>query len=445
MTNIDLNAIEPADTVAISNEILEHRVFARAALRILPLFMFAFLFAFIDRMNIGFAKLQMLDALGFSNTAFGLGAGMFSIGYIVFGVPSNMIQARVGARLWIGLIMVTWGILSAATSLVMTPTQFYIVRFLLGAAEAGLIPGILYYTSTWFPGNWRGRIWSIFYISLASSGLIGGPLSGSILGHMSGFAGIAGWKWLFLVEGFPAILGGLLIFFCLTDRVEDAKWLTNAEKHLAISVLQSEKTHQVHTGLLGVITNPWVLVLCGIYFADLLVLNGLGIWIPTLIHNMGVKNVVSIGWLSALPSVCATITLLVLYRTADHFRERRWHLVILFSTGTIGLVASVLFQHHVALGVASLCLISIGTIPVPAMFWSVPTAMLGGTAVVVGIPFINSVANLSGFFGPVIIGYVEQHTGSPSGAVIILAAALAVGIILILSLPHRYVTNLGHQ
>ncbi len=442
MERIATGALAPEASAA---DILESRIFTRAAFRILPLLMFAFLFAFIDRVNVGFAKLQMLGDLRFSDAVYGFGAGIFFLGYFIFEVPSNMILDRVGARLWIGRIMVTWGIISGLTAFVTTPMQFYIARFLLGVAEAGLIPGIIYYTSNWFPGHWRGRIWGVFYIALASAGLIGGPLSGSILGYMSGAGGIAGWKWLFLLEAIPSVVGGVLIFCLLTDRVQDASWLSAEEKRHALSLLKAEQKDKQHISLSRLFVNPWMLVLCVIYFVVNLAVYGVSLWTPTLIRNMGVHDVVTIGWLSALPSLCAIAMLLILGRSADRFRERRWHLVTLFSIGTVGLILSVIFQHDVAIGVASLCLISMGTITVPSMFWSVPTAMLGGLAAAAGVAFINAVGNLSGFFGPSIIGFVQQRTGSPDNAILFLAAMMVLGIVLILCLPSRYVSNLGSR
>jgi MFS family permease len=424
---------------------IEGRIFRRAALRILPLLMFAFLFAYIDRINVGFAKLQMVEQLHFSNAVYGLGAGIFFLGYFIFEVPSNVILARVGARRWIGRIMLTWGIISGLTALVSTPMQFYVARFALGLAEAGLIPGIIYYTSNWFPGHWRGRIWGVFYLALASAGLVGGPLSGLILGHLSGAAGIAGWKWLFILEAVPSVLGGILVFLLLPDRVEDAAFLGEEEKRLALRLLHAEAASKPASDMRATLLNPWVAVLCGIYFIVNLALYGVGFWLPTLIRNMGVHDVVAIGWLSALPSLCAILTLLVLGRTADRFRERRWHLVTLFTLGAIGLVLSVIYRSEAAIGIPALCLISMGTITVPSMFWSVPTAMLGGMAAAAGIAFINALGNLSGFFGPAIIGFVQQATGNPNDAILFLAAMMVAGIVLILCLPARYVSNLGKR
>ncbi len=424
---------------------IEGRIFRRAALRILPLLMFAFLFAYIDRINVGFAKLQMVEQLHFSNAVYGLGAGIFFLGYFIFEVPSNVILARVGARRWIGRIMLTWGIISGLTALVSTPMQFYVARFALGLAEAGLIPGIIYYTSNWFPGHWRGRIWGVFYLALASAGLVGGPLSGLILGHLSGAAGIAGWKWLFILEAVPSVLGGILVFLLLPDRVEDAAFLGEEEKRLALRLLHAEAASKPASDMRATLLNPWVAVLCGIYFIVNLALYGVGFWLPTLIRNMGVHDVVAIGWLSALPSLCAILTLLVLGRTADRFRERRWHLVTLFTLGATGLVLSVVYRREAAIVITALCLISMGTITVPSMFWSVPTAMLGGMAAAAGIAFINALGNLSGFFGPAIIGFVQQATGNPNDAILFLAAMMVAGIVLILCLPARYVSNLGKR
>lgn len=421
----------------------ERRIFTRAAWRILPVLMFAFLFAYVDRINVGFAQLQMASDLGFSNAMYGFGAGIFFVGYFIFEIPSNLILDKVGARLWIGRIMLTWGIISGLTAFVTMPMQFYLMRFVLGVAEAGLIPGIIYYTSNWFPGHWRGRIWGVFYIALASSGLVGGPMSGAILHFMSGFLGIAGWKWLFIIEAIPSMIGGVLVFLLLPERVSDAKWLTEDDRRLVTELLAKERQGRPHISLARVFVNPWIFLLITIYFLMNLAIYAIQFWTPTLIKSMGEQSTIGVGLLTALPSICAIATLLVIGRTSDHFRERRWHLMALFTIATVGLVLSVVFQHNVALGVAALCLVSMGTLTVPSMFWSVPTAMLAGTAAAAGIAFINSVGNLSGFFGPVIVGWAKDLTSSADNAVLFLAAMMVLCVIMVACIPSRYVKNLG--
>jgi MFS family permease len=430
------------DATAVTDN-RERRIFIRAAWRILPVLMFAFLFAYVDRVNVGFAQLQMAGDLGFSNSMYGFGAGIFFLGYFIFEIPSNLILDKVGARLWIGRIMLTWGIISGLTAFVTTPMQFYLMRFALGVAEAGLIPGIIYYTSNWFPGHWRGRIWGVFYIALASSGLVGGPMSGVILSFMSGLHGVAGWKWLFIIEAIPSVIGGFLVLLVLPDRVAGAKWLTDEDKRLVVDLLARERQDKPHISMVSVFMNPWIILLTTIYFLMNLAIYAIQFWTPTLIKAMGEQSTLTIGLLTALPSLCTIATLLVIGRTADHFRERRWHLITLFLIATTGLVLSVVFQHHVLFGVASLCLVSMGTLTVPSMFWSVPTAMLEGTVAAAGIALINSVGNLSGFFGPFIIGAVKDAMGSADNAILFLAAMMVLNVIMVACLPSRFVKNLG--
>jgi MFS family permease len=421
----------------------EHAIFMQAAWRILPALMFGWLFCFVDRINIGFAQLQMAGDLGFSNAMYGFGASIFFLGYFIFEVPSNLILARVGARLWIGRIMLTWGIISGLTALVHTPWEFYLMRFALGVAEAGMIPGVIYYTSSWFPGHWRGRIWGMFYVSQAVSIIVAGPISGLILVFMSGYLGVAGWKWLFIAEAIPSIVGGVVLFLLLPDQVSKVKWLTDDDKRLVEGMLASERREKPHISLLTVFVHPWIILLVAIYFLSNLSFYATQFWTPLLIKAMGVESPVVIGMLSALPGICTILMLLVIGRTADHFRERRWHLVTLFLIASAGLVLTVVGQHQVALGVAGLCMVTMGVLSVPSMFWSIPTAMLEGTAAAAGIALINALGNLSGFFGPSIMGVVIDFNGSAAYAILVFAATLVVNAGLVCCIPSRFVKNLG--
>lgn len=295
----------PATTVADPVNTLYHKI----TWKLIPFLCFCYLAAYLDRINIGFAKLQMLDQLQFSETAFGLGAGLFFVGYIIFEVPSNLVLERVGAKIWIARIMITWGLLSACTMLVTSTTQFYILRFLLGAAEAGFLPGVLYYLTTWFPTHRRGRIIALFMIGLPLSSVIGGPLSGWIMGHFDHMAGLRGWQWLFLIEAVPSVLLGVLTFWALPNSYQQAKWLSIEEKTLLERELRKDDAdgagskHSFRDGFF----NLKVWMLGGIDFSILLSAYAMGFWMPTFIRNAGVTDTFHIGILTALPSVAALL------------------------------------------------------------------------------------------------------------------------------------------
>lgn len=419
----------------------EERLFRKLAGRILPVLMLAYLAAYIDRINIGFAKLQMAQDLAFSDAVYGFGAGIFFLGYFLFEVPSNLILHRVGARRWITRIMITWGLVSGLTMLVRTPGEFYVMRFLLGVAEAGFIPGVIYHLSNWFPSQRRGRVMSVFYIALALSGFIGGPLSGLIMESMSGVGGLAGWRWTFLIEAIPSVLIGLLVFFTLEEKISDAAWLDQAERAHLTQLIAEDNRGKVRLSLRQLAANKTVAVMSLIFFCDVFAIYGLNFWMPTLIHNMGIQSNLTIGLVSALPSACAIVSMVFFGRSADRHRERRWHLVALFLLGATGMALSIAWQHNVILGVLALCVANMGILAIPPLFWSLPTAILGGAAAAAGIAWINSLANLSGFLGPYIVGYVKQASGSTDAAIYLLAAVLFIGAALVLTIPARMVNK----
>jgi MFS family permease len=419
----------------------ENRLFRKVALHILPVLMLGYLAASVDRVNIGFAKLHMAADLNFSDAVYGFGAGIFFLGYFFFEVPSNVILHRVGARIWIARIMATWGIVSALTMFVSTPLQFYAVRFALGVAEAGFIPGVIYYLSNWFPAERRGRVMGVFYIALALSGFIGGPVSGLILQTLSGVGGMAGWKWLFLIEALPTIVIAVLVYATLDKDVASARWLDESERATLQGMIDAESRGKAHLSLRSMMFNGHVQIMSLIFFCGIFAMYGLGFWMPTLIKNMGVKSDLSIGLMSAVPSVFAIVSMVGFGRSADRMRERRWHLAILYLLGAVGLALSVLWEHDPLLGIVALCIANMGILAIPPLFWSLPTAILGGAAAAAGIAWINSFANLAGFLGPYVVGYVKQSTGTTEAAVWLLAVVLIVGAALILTLPRRMVNR----
>ena len=405
----------------------EAQLFRKISLRILPVLMLAFFFAYVNRVNIGFAKLQMTDDLHFSDAVYGLGAGIFFIGYFLLEIPSNIILHRVGARRWIARIMVTWGLVSCATIFIRTPMQFYVMRFLLGLAEAGFIPGAIYYMSQWFPAARRSRAWSIFYIALASCGLFGGVVSGMILRFMTDVGGLRGWQWLILCEGIPTLLLGVYVFFRMDDSIAGAAWLTDDEKHHLQTVFANENRDKIHTGIGSLVISARMWALVAMYFMFTLGLYAIAFWMPTLVQRMGIHSVLRVSLVSAIPSACAVVCMVAMAYSADRHNERRWHLTASYAMAAIGFVLCVLWQQQPLLGVVALCIANMGVFSISPLFWGLPTAMLTGVAAAAGIAMINSLANLSGFVAPYLIGIVSTLTGRTDIALIAIAAGIAIG------------------
>jgi MFS family permease len=421
----------------------EGRIYTTAAWRIMPLLMAGWLFAYIDRVNISFARVQMGEHLGFSDAVFGLGAGLFFLGYFAFEVPSNLLLYRVGGRRWISRIMITWAIASALTALVRTPAQFYGMRFVLGLAEAGFIPGVVYYLGTWFPAHRLGRIFGIFYLSLAGSGLVGGPLAGLILSTCSGLFGVEGWKWLLILEAIPSLLAGVAILRFLPDGIDNAKWLSPAEKDFARDQLAREAAGKSPLPLAALAANPalWMMIL--IYFLLNFAAYGLSFWLPTLIGDLGVTSPMRVGLLSALPSICAMIGVVLFGLSADRHCERRWHLTAMFLTGATGFFLFQLAGGGVVLAMAGLCLAAICTQAFPSLFWALPNRIWKGVANAAGIATINAVGNLAGLVSPAMIGAMRTRFGQADIAIFSLGAALVLATILVHFLPPRLIDNYG--
>ncbi len=419
----------------------ETRLYRKVMWRLLPFLFLCYLCAYLDRINVSFAKLQMLNDLEFSEAVYGLGAGIFFVGYLLFEIPSNLILLRVGARRWIARIMVTWGALSACMMFVTSPTSFYFLRFLLGVAEAGFIPAILLYLTYWFPASRRSKVTALFLTGIPMSGVIGGPLSGWILEGMAGIHGLAGWQWLFLIEGIPTVLVGVVAFFYLDDRVDDAKWLALAEKQRILANLEADRQgHQLHSIKDGLL-NPKILLMSGIYFCFTMGLYGVSFWLPSLIKATGIDNPLNIGFLTAVPYAAATIAMIVVSRWSDESGERRWHLAIPGIVGAVSLSASVIFAHHPALAITALTIGTMGVMTTISQFWTLPPAILGGAAAAAGIALANSVGSISGVVSPYLIGWMQTHTGTTGGGVYGLAISMVIGSLLVFSIPARLVNS----
>ncbi|ATA18398.1 sugar phosphate permease [Gibbsiella quercinecans] len=411
--------------------------------RLIPFLCLCYLAAYLDRINVGLAKLQMADQLALSEAAFGLGAGLFFVGYILFEVPSNLVLQRVGARLWIARIMISWGLLSTATMFVTTPMQFYVIRFLLGVAEAGFLPGVLFYLTMWFPSWRRGRIIALFMLGLPLSSVIGGPLSGWIMGHFDMRHGLHGWQWLFLLEGLPSVLLGIMTFWMLPDRYQQVSWLNTEEKEQLASDLKRDEAETDHTNhrFRDGFFNLKVWMLGGIDFSILLSAYAMGFWMPSFIKTAGVADITHIGMLTAIPSIAALLGMLLIGASSDRHRERRWHIIAPFWIGAAAMAASTFFTHNVF---ATVLLFSvaqatiIGAVPV---FFSLPATFLRGAAAATGFALACSLANIAGLVSNSLMGLAIDLTGSGSGALWAFAACLLLSSLLVVALPARVVNR----
>ena len=339
---------------------------------------------------------------------FGLGAGIFFLGYFIFEVPSNILMEKVGARFWIARIMITWGIVSTMMIFVNSPWVFYGLRFLLGMAEAGFFPGVILYLTYWFPSRRRGEMIALFMLAIALTGVIGAPLSGWILHDFSGTVGLKGWQMLFLIEGIPSIVLGLFVPWLLANGVRSAHWLSEEEKQLLEQNLRAEEAHKDHLPLAEVFFNPSLILFAVIYFCSVMGLYGTGFWIPQLIKNTGVKDLLYVGLLTAIPYGFGAITMVVLGRSSDRSGKRRQHFALASLLGAVGIVISNLFRQNTLIAMVGLTLATVGILATFPLFWPMPTAMLTGISAAAGIAWINSVGNLAGFLGPSIVGWFSR-------------------------------------
>ncbi|RKP57816.1 MFS transporter [Pararobbsia silviterrae] len=421
---------------------MENAAYAKITLRLIPLLFICYVAAYLDRVNVGFAKLQMLSDLQFSETVYGLGAGIFFIGYAVCEVPSNIMLHKVGARVWLSRIMLTWGVLAGAMIFVKTPTTFYILRLLLGIAEAGFLPGVVHYLTYWYPSAKRGRVAAIFFTAIPASGLIGGPLSGWIMQSLSGAHGFAGWQWMFLVEAVPSIVLAFVLFFKLPNRIADASWLDAEEKHLLQKAIDEDEAQKQHVPIARIFTDKRVLILIAVCYCLALGNYGISFWLPSIIKATGVKSILETGLLSAIPSAAAIVGMVLLGRSADRTRQRKWHLGAAMAIGGLGMWLSVVFSSNTALALTALSIASIGAFAGNALFWSLPTAFLAGAGAAAAVAFINCTTSTAGFLSPYLIGWVKDATGSTDAAMLILAGFYALGLlILAVFVPARLVNR----
>ncbi|HEY3322429.1 MAG TPA: MFS transporter [Planctomycetota bacterium] len=425
---------------------VQQETMRRITWRLIPFMMLLYFVAFLDRANVGFAAKSMNEDLGISKTLYGFGAGAFFLGYFLFEVPSNLLLHRFGARRWIARIMISWGIVSAATALVVGANSYISIRILLGIAEAGFFPGMILYLTYWFPGSMRGRITALFVAAIPISGIIGAPLSGALL-DLSGTHGLKGWQWMFIVEAIPAILIGATVPFLLTDRPAQARWLKPEQAQWLQGVLDRESSHKPHMPLLQALLHPSILVLSGVYFCMMVGLYGLNFWMPTVLDATGLSSS-QMKWVPAIPPACGAIVMFFWGRHSDQKSEREWHVAAALVVGAVGLgltglSISNLPQEATARGLTPVSvqvmattgfvLLAIGVFSAMASFWPLPSARLVGTAAAGGIAVINSIGNLGGFIGPYTIGALKDTHFGYTGGLIATALTMAVGAVLVVA------------
>jgi len=407
---------------------------ARARRRLIPFLFLLYIVAYLDRINVGFAALQMNQALGFSATTYGLGAGIFFVSYVLFEIPSNVILARVGARLWIARIMITWGLVSSAMMFVRTAPAFYALRFLLGAAEAGFFPGLIFYLTRWFPPRERARTVAAFMTATLAAGIVGGPLSGALLSVRAG--GLAGWQWLFLLEGAPAVALGMVVLGVLTEGPHEADWLTDAERAaLVVGVNEGRPASDLQSdaGTFAALRGGRTWLLAAVYFTIPVMLYGLGFWMPQMLKTASGGSDFRTGLLTAIPYASGAAAMIVVGRHSDRVNERRWHVAV--AAAAAGASLAVAPMHaSVAWTVAAFSLAMAGLASMFGPFWALATAAGGGgTAAAASIALINSVGNIGGFVGPYLLGAVGDATHSFAAGLYGIAALMLAGGALVLT------------
>jgi MFS transporter, ACS family, tartrate transporter len=430
----------PDEQVRAHDAAVESRLADAALLkargRLIPFLFVLYLVAYLDRINVGFASLQMNRELGLTESVFGLGAGLFFLGYSIFEVPSNLILERVGARLWIARIMISWGIVAMAMIAVRGAMSFFAIRFILGLAEAGFFPGVILYLTFWFPMREQARAVALFMTATALAGVIAGPVSGALL-ELHGLAGLLGWQWLFILEGLPAVILGVMVLLYLPDGPNSAAWLEDDERAALLIKLERERgcgTQKRSHSFVEAIANSTVWILSLVYFAIVFGLYGVTFWLPQIIQSFGSRSDFEIGMLSAIPFFGAAIAMVYVGRASDLSGERRWHLAFCAGVGAIGLMLASM-THSPLLSLGALSIAAAGIWGTFGPFWAMPPEFLSGTAAAGAIALINSIGNLGGFAGPYVVGVVKQTTHSFAGGMIVMAVSLVAAGMIALTLP----------
>jgi MFS transporter, ACS family, tartrate transporter len=416
---------------------LQQRTMKRVAARLMPALLILYIIAYLDRVNVTFAQDKLESDLGFSGAVYGFGAGVFFIAYFFLEVPSNLALHKFGARKWIARIMFTWGIISACTALVQGPASFYLVRFLLGAAEAGFFPGMILYLSYWFPARERARAVGFFMSAIAISYAIGAPISGGIMSVFGGVGGLEDWQWLFLIEAIPALVASAFVLVWMDDGPEDAKWLRDDEKRWLAERLESEEevrlTRERHT-VVEALKDPRVLMFGALYFCMVVNVYGISFWVGEIVDKVGGLSDVGKGFVTAIPYALAIIGLVTISRHSDRTGERKRHVAISLSLGAVAFAVSTIVSPVAAIAALTVGLFFLlGAHPV---FWAMPSALLSGAAAAAGIALVNSIGNLGGFVGPYLVGLMKDATGSTDAGLVTLAVLLGIGAFLATRVAH---------
>ena len=407
--------------------------YKKITFRLIPFLVFLFVLAWLDRVNVGFAKLQMLQDLNFSEAVYGLGAGVFFIGYFLFEVPSNLLLEKVGARKTLARITILWGLASMSMIYVTTPASFYIIRFLLGVFEAGFFPGVVLYLTYWFPAKRRARINGLFMTSFGIAGVVGGPIAGFIMSRMEGVGSLTNWQWLFLLEGIPSVLAGFLVILYLPEKPINANWLSTKEKQAVSQALEAEnKDASKHSSLRAALSSPKVWLCAAIYFCVVSGNATIAFWSPSIIKELGVAGNLQIGLISAIPFIAGTIAMVLNGIHSDKSGERRMHCAIATLLASIGLILTGFFLGNAVVALCALTLAAIGILAAFPVFWSLPAAFLTGTAAAGGIALINSIGNLAGFVAPYLIGALKTSTGHLSSGLYFVAGLELLATVLVI-------------
>jgi MFS transporter, ACS family, tartrate transporter len=410
----------------------ERRVFAKIGWRLMPILILAYIFNYLDRNNVGFAGLTMNQAIGLSATEFGFGAGVFFVGYCLLEVPSNIALYRLGARVWLSRIMISWGLMSAATAMAAGPNSFYALRLLLGAAEAGFFPGVAFYLGTWFPAQYRTRMIAWFMVAIPVSSVIGGPISGWLL-TMNGVGGIAGWQWMFLLEGLPVVLIGVSLLWLLADRPEDVTWLTDEERRIVRDRLAAEQRPREVRHLSAAIRDVRVLILALVQFGFLVGSYGIGIFLP-LILRQGKLTELEIGFVSSACYLVAVVGMIAWAGHVDRGASKVVNLALSCALSACGFLGAIIFSGNFALSVVWMAVAVTGVNGARAIFWTIPPRFLTGMAAAGGLAFINSIGTTGGFVGPYIMGWLTDETGSFSAGLLAMSGFLVLAAVLAWSL-----------
>lgn len=430
------------------SSVSEAAIYNRVARRLIPFLLVLYIISFLDRVNVGFAKLQMSTDIGLSDAVFGAGADIFFIGYAICEIPSNLLLQRFGARFWIARILVIWGAISVSMMFVRSPVAFLILRFLLGVAEAGFYPGILLYLTYWFPSKLRSQVCSLFFLGVPLAGVIGGPVSGWIMKTMSGTAGLAGWQWLFLIEGVPAVIGGVVTYFYLNNGPRDAKWLTSDERNVVVTALSKEDAHHRAMGrghrLGDALRNPHVWLLAVANFTLLGGIYGVSFWLPQIVKDLGVKDVFLNGLTTTVPFAIASVAMIAVGRRSDRTGERSWHIIYSGIAGAIGLAGAAALMAYPLLALAFLSLALAGALSSIAVLWVFPGSILTGAAAAGGIALMATIGNLGGYVAPYILGVARETTHRVDAGLYVLAVAMAFGALLVYFLPRDTAPERGN-